>query len=70
MRTIRLQIAATEAPPACAARHTRAPSGYVAWHEWADKMQKTHYQVLCEGCGKYEIWKLKTKCIAAEEEGK
>lgn len=40
-----------------AERHTPAPRGYVAWHEWAEKMEETHYQVRCKGCDKFQIWK-------------
>jgi hypothetical protein len=39
--------------------HTVQPDGYVLWHEWADEMSKTHYQVRCPGCDRYEIWKKK-----------
>lgn len=43
------------APPACA-KHTPCPSGYLAWHEWAEEMAKTHRQVRCKGCGLYAVW--------------
>lgn len=36
--------------------HTACPSGYIAWHEWADRMAKTHHQVRCPDCGLYAIW--------------
>ncbi len=36
--------------------HTKAPIGYIAWHEWAEKMIKTHTQRQCNGCGLYKIW--------------
>jgi hypothetical protein len=36
--------------------HTPSPSGYLAWHEWAEDMSKTHDQVKCQGCGLYSIW--------------
>ena len=36
--------------------HTKAPRGYLAWHEWADEMMKTHTQVICDGCKRYSIW--------------
>ena len=39
--------------------HTKCPEGYVAWHEWAQKKSKKHYQVECEGCGRLTIWKRK-----------
>ena len=45
--------------PPCpnAAAHTPAPSGYVAWHLWAEEMGRTHTQAKCPGCGRYQIWK-------------
>jgi hypothetical protein len=36
--------------------HTPAPSGYLAWHEWATHMNQTHRQVRCTGCGRYAVW--------------
>lgn len=36
--------------------HTPAPSGYIAWHQWAAQMNLTHRQVRCVGCGKFAIW--------------
>jgi len=36
--------------------HAACPQGYIAWHEWASKMCKTHVQTRCPGCGKFEIW--------------
>jgi len=39
----------------CAA-HTPQPTGYLEWHEWADKKAKTHRQVRCPGCGLFQIW--------------
>lgn len=41
------------------AKHTPAPTGYLAWHEWAEKKTRTHVQVKCRGCGRLEIWKRK-----------
>lgn len=38
------------------AAHTPAPAGYVAWHEWAAKMGRTHRQVRCPGCGLFRVW--------------
>ena len=37
-------------------KHTPCPSGYVEWHEWAEKKSKTHKQKRCAGCGLYSIW--------------
>lgn len=45
--------------PDCAKRelHTPAPSGYVAWHEWAASMaHKGNRQSRCPGCDLYVIW--------------
>lgn len=39
-----------------ARNHTKAPRGYLSWHEWAEKMMETHTQIICEGCGRYSIW--------------
>ena len=36
--------------------HTYGPSGYVAWHEWAERMAETHDQEQCSGCGLWMIW--------------
>lgn len=35
------------------------PSGYIDWHEWAEKKTKTHKQIKCKGCGLFHIWKRK-----------
>lgn len=40
--------------------HTYQPEGYIAWHQWADKMSKTHKQRKCAGCGLYVIWEPKS----------
>lgn len=42
-------------------RHTKCPKGYLAWHEWADRKSRRHYQVLCPGCGLFAIWRRKPK---------
>lgn len=39
-----------------AANHTKSPLGYLAWHEWAEKMSRRYKQVVCDGCGRYSIW--------------
>lgn len=36
--------------------HTACPSGYLAWHEWAERMSETHRQRRCTSCGLYAIW--------------
>lgn len=36
--------------------HTPAPDDYLAWHDWAKTMAKTHRQKRCKGCGLYAIW--------------
>lgn len=40
--------------------HTACPSGYVAWHEWAERMSKTHRQKRCPVCGLLAIWEKKS----------
>jgi len=35
--------------------HTPSPKEYLAWHAWAEKMQKTHRKEKCPGCGLYKI---------------
>lgn len=37
--------------------HTPSPRGYLQWHEWAQKMRKTHHAVMCDGCGRWVIWR-------------
>ena len=37
-------------------KHTKAPSGYVQWHLWAEKKAKTHKQIKCPNCGLYAVW--------------
>lgn len=32
------------------------PTGYRAWHAWAEEMSKIHRQKRCPGCGLYKIW--------------
>lgn len=50
-----------KAPPCKNAKaHTPSPDGYVAWHEWAARMLKTHRQTKCRGCGLYKVWVKKT----------
>lgn len=48
--------------PPCpqAAKHTPCPTSYSGWHDWADRMARTHDQVRCDGCGKFAIWVPKT----------
>lgn len=36
--------------------HTRCPSGYLAWHQWAERMSETHDQKQCPGCDLWVIW--------------
>jgi hypothetical protein len=40
--------------------HTDAPTGYLAWHAWAERMDKTHVVRQCHGCGLWAIWERKT----------
>jgi len=36
--------------------HTPEPAGYLAWHQWAEAMSRTHEQSPCPGCGAVSIW--------------
>ena len=36
--------------------HTKQPSEYYLFDEWAKKMGKTHNQVKCPNCGYYKLW--------------
>lgn len=36
--------------------HTAAPSGYLAWHAWAEEIGKTHTQTRCPTCGYWAVW--------------
>jgi hypothetical protein len=33
------------------------PSGYLAWHEWAEHKSQTHYPTKCPDCGLFVVWK-------------
>jgi len=35
------------------------PRGYVEWHEWAERMGRTHEQHPCPGCSRLTVWRLK-----------
>lgn len=37
-------------------RHTSCPRGYVEWHEWAERMGKTHQVTRCPACNLWAIW--------------
>jgi len=39
-------------PPEC----NPGPSGYIAWHEWAENASKTHRQKKCKVCKLYTVW--------------
>lgn len=39
-----------------ASRHTKCPSGYIDWHEWAEKKSRRHKQTICPGCKRFKIW--------------
>lgn len=38
------------------ADHVDGPEGYLAWHEWAEEMMKTHRQTRCRGCNLWKVW--------------
>lgn len=37
-------------------KHIKEPTGYIEWHNWAEKKSRTHRQIRCEKCGLYKIW--------------
>lgn len=39
-----------------AAEHMPCPDGYLAWWSWVERMNRTHGQRRCEGCGRWAIW--------------
>lgn len=41
------------------ANHTVCPEGYLAWHAWAEKKARRHWQVQCDECGLWAIWRRK-----------
>ena len=38
------------------AEHTTCPENYLAWHEWAAEMEKSHAQTQCPVCTLWAIW--------------
>lgn len=50
----------------CRRAHTPQPEGYLAWHEWAEKKSRRHYQVRCPHCGLYKVWRRKPREDAYE----
>ena len=40
----------------CNELHTPQPTGYMSWHHWARRMTKTHRQLRCPNCSRFEIW--------------
>jgi hypothetical protein len=36
--------------------HTPCPTGYLQWWSWVERMNRTHDQAVCEGCGRWAIW--------------
>jgi hypothetical protein len=53
-RTLRKEAEKAKCPNI--AEHTPDPHGYVAWHDWAEEMGRTHRQIRCPGCGLLAIW--------------
>jgi hypothetical protein len=37
-------------------QHTDGRPSYPEWFDWADRMDSTHRQERCPGCGLYVIW--------------
>lgn len=42
-------------------QHEPMPTAYVEFDGWGAKMNKTHKNVKCSGCGLYKIWVERTK---------
>ena len=40
----------------CPEKHTPCPRGYGAFLNWAEKMENTHKQTLCDVCGFWSVW--------------
>lgn len=36
--------------------HTACPDNYLAWHDWARGMVRTHKAYRCPDCGFWAIW--------------
>jgi hypothetical protein len=47
--------------------HEPMPTGYVEFSVWGEKMNKTHKNVKCSGCGLYQIWELRK--VSARPQG-
>ncbi len=41
----------------CPGRTNHEPASYLAWHEWAARMAKSHTQHRCPGCGYWRVWR-------------
>lgn len=48
---------AKEPCAACKKRMAKAPQGYVAWHEWAERMAQRYDCEQCRNCGRWTIWR-------------
>lgn len=42
-------------------KHTEGPTGYIARHEWLERMAKRYDQIQCPKCGQWAIWKVRPK---------
>ena len=42
-------------------KHTEGPTGYIARHEWLERMAKRYNQTQCPKCGQWAIWKVRPK---------
>lgn len=52
----------------CCQRHPDEPKGYIQRRAWAEKMLKTHRQVLCQVCKLWTSWEPKDMQEDAREE--
>lgn len=45
--------------------HNQGPAGYLAWHEWAERMSGTHTQRRCPSCRLWCIWEPRVPAVPA-----
>lgn len=58
--------ATAKCDPRCGAHEHTGPSGYLAWHDWAEEKSRTYKQIKCPGCGRWTIWVRKRKATTGE----
>lgn len=50
------RLPAPEPPCPNEAEHTPCPTDYLGWWSWVERMNRTHGQRKCPGCGRWAIW--------------